>query len=754
MFTDRPIEKSENDVLDRAAFSRMIGDILMSTSKNESLCVGLMGPWGSGKTSVINMAIEHIESEKRTPHISVIRFEPWNFTTPDQVISQFFFQLAEFFGVDNSGKGKIGEAIANYAGGIETSAVSALLSVISPLGSLLAGLIKFGARRAGESLKNSEFQKKSIQKQKDDIQKLFENVEEKIIIVIDDIDRLTDEQIRCVFQLVTIVCKFPNISYLLSFDRSVVAKALDKAQDMRGEEFLDKVIQVPISMPLISKNKLFSIMSCHLAELISAFKIKKPDESKWQEYYGYCVEHLIETQRDVLRLCNGLNSKLIMMSNDVDFADLTVLTIIEQHEPLLHEWIIQHGTMLTGQLTYADVLDHGNSDQEKHKRKERYTQEIGTVLLHKDRFTAEFAIETLCILFPSFNRRIGGYHGGYSQDTLRKENSVGHPTKFDRYFSLNMEAGQISNVELLYIINEASVEEIAEKIFERDRQGVAVELFDEILARIRSLNLDRAKIIINSLQLTGDLLKSESSNGMFPRPASREAAYLINEMLLLLSDKDRCEILDEMISRMDESSLNIVSIIINRASVAHNRIMEDEKPDIYSKYPSLGSDDEYMRIERKYKEQVKNLREGMNAFQVISKPSFIHFYKRFPVGKTYIKQKIKTSPQSIVYYLDTTVGGWHRIGGKEIEEIEINDQYKEFVSKAEVNRAVQVLIESKEIMNLNIHQQRTAVAFLMSQKKEYSGNERLYMMDVDKRRKKLLDSMKPGDKPGASEGKE
>ena len=57
-------------------------------------------------------------------------------------------------------------------------------------------------------------------------------------------------------------------------------------------------------------------------------------------------------------------------------------------------------------------------------------------------------------------------------------------------------------------------------------------------------------------------------------------------------------------------------------------------------------------------------------------------------------------------------------------------------------------------MNLNIHQQRTAVAFLMSQEKEYSGNDRLYMMEVDKRRKKLLDSMKPGDKPGASEGKE
>ena len=133
----------------------------------------------------------------------------------------------------------------------------------------------------------------------------------------------------------------------------------------------------------------------------------------------------------------------------------------------------------------------------------------------------------------------------------------------------------------------------------------------------------------------------------------------------------------------------------------------------------------------------------MDAFEVIGKPNFIRFYKRFPVGKTYIKKKIKTSPQSILYYLHTTIDGWHRIGWKEIEEIEIKEKYKEFVSRPEVNRSIHDLIESREFENLDIDQQRSAVAFLMSQEDKYSGNSRLYMFDVEKRRKELLDTMEP-----------
>lgn len=67
--------------------------------------------------------------------------------------------------------------------------------------------------------------------------------------MIDDIDRLNCEQIRQIFQLVSSVAKFPNTAYLLVFYKDIVTKALRKVQEGNGEEYLHKVIQMPIQIP-------------------------------------------------------------------------------------------------------------------------------------------------------------------------------------------------------------------------------------------------------------------------------------------------------------------------------------------------------------------------------------------------------------------------------------------------------------------------------------------------------------------------
>ncbi|WP_029067309.1 P-loop NTPase fold protein [Lachnobacterium bovis] len=67
---------------------------------------------------------------------------------------------------------------------------------------------------------------------------------QRIIVVIDDIDRLTNAQIRDIFQLVKQVGDFPNVIYLLSMDRDVVTRALEEVHDCDGYEYLEKIIQV------------------------------------------------------------------------------------------------------------------------------------------------------------------------------------------------------------------------------------------------------------------------------------------------------------------------------------------------------------------------------------------------------------------------------------------------------------------------------------------------------------------------------
>ena len=77
---------------------------------------------------------------------------------------------------------------------------------------------------------------------------------------LDDIDRLSNEQIRYVFQLITSVARFPNTIYLLVFDKEIVVEALKDVQSGNGQDYLEKVIQMPIQIPDIQRSDLRNIL--------------------------------------------------------------------------------------------------------------------------------------------------------------------------------------------------------------------------------------------------------------------------------------------------------------------------------------------------------------------------------------------------------------------------------------------------------------------------------------------------------------
>lgn len=113
---DLPISTSSNDVLGRAAYACNLAKTIMKYGIVDSLCIGLLGPWGCGKTSILNMMLEEIEKmSKDVERLLVVRFEPWNFTSTDQLFEQFFMMLTNRLISDKDRKKKaIGKAIAEY----------------------------------------------------------------------------------------------------------------------------------------------------------------------------------------------------------------------------------------------------------------------------------------------------------------------------------------------------------------------------------------------------------------------------------------------------------------------------------------------------------------------------------------------------------------------------------------------------------------------------------------------------------------
>lgn len=83
---DLPITKSSEDRLNRESFAESLANVLLQSSFPTSFTVGLYGSWGSGKTSLLNMVIEQVESQ--SSDVIILRFNPWLCSDPKQLITQ------------------------------------------------------------------------------------------------------------------------------------------------------------------------------------------------------------------------------------------------------------------------------------------------------------------------------------------------------------------------------------------------------------------------------------------------------------------------------------------------------------------------------------------------------------------------------------------------------------------------------------------------------------------------------------------
>lgn len=306
--TDRPIETGEQDLLGRASFSEQLGKAIYEYNGKDGLVIGLFGKWGTGKTSVINMAVNEItelaKDDENKPII--MKFAPWNYSDKDNLISMFFQSLKNKINVQDNEelKNKVGKALSDYAGAFDA------LSLVPVIGSGVAAILKTLAQAKGAELMECA----DLDMTRRILEDALIQAEKKIIIVIDDIDRLANSQIRDVFQLVKQVADFPNVIYLLAMDREVVRRALTDVHNIDGNEYLEKIIQVPFELPELKKSKLHNIFLNKLDQIINDLPGEVIwDRDYWSSVFRNCVEPYINTLRDV----NRINACIYKFDRDV-----------------------------------------------------------------------------------------------------------------------------------------------------------------------------------------------------------------------------------------------------------------------------------------------------------------------------------------------------------------------------------------------------------------------------------------------------
>ena len=229
--SDKPLTKPKDDRLAYSPFAERLAESLLAMAPPDGFVVALYGSWGSGKTTVVNFIVHYLEDRPDDDQPIIVHFNPWWFSGRENLIRAFFDQLqAALTGHWKSGWRQARRHLAQFAGLVSEAPIP-----YASTGKVLKRVIE-PKQPDTNALKQSIAE--TLQKQ-----------DKRIVIVIDDIDRLTPEEIRQLFRVIKAVADFPNVLYLLAFDREIVAKALTEKQDLPGDQYLEKIVQVPIDLP-------------------------------------------------------------------------------------------------------------------------------------------------------------------------------------------------------------------------------------------------------------------------------------------------------------------------------------------------------------------------------------------------------------------------------------------------------------------------------------------------------------------------
>lgn len=422
-YTDCPIDRHEEDLLGRKEFSRKLSSSIYNYEYDEGLVIGLFGKWGSGKTSVINMVTEElkqiagVEEKGNKKEPIIVNFNPWNYPKYSDLMTLFLNNLKLILCKEESeAKKKIGEFISEYTEVLE------VCSLVPIIGSAVTPILKTLFGNIGKKLKND----KDLSEIREQIEKELKGQGQKILVVIDDIDRLTNTQIVDILHLVKCVAGFPKLIYILSMDRDIVADAIASELHVDGNRYLEKIVQVQFNIPEIGSGLLEKVIYEKLLFDVKTISQKiEIDNTYLSEILDSVVCKYVYTIRDVNRLLNTFRFKYGALYQETSLEDMLGITTIELFEPKLHNWIYNN----------KYILCNGYKNNEEYKSFEEYViqfQEIG--------IDGEKAMKILYAMFPAFVKRVNEKDDirGTDREKIVRKMRISYSERFELYFCFDI----------------------------------------------------------------------------------------------------------------------------------------------------------------------------------------------------------------------------------------------------------------------------------------------------------------------------
>lgn len=408
---DEPIEGKGQDVLGRAQLASVIAGEVRQLDPSRGAVVGILGPWGSGKTSLINLIRAELDREPRIP---VLDFNPWLFSGTAELVQAFFSELAEQLRLESGKLDALADELEHYGD------VIAPLQVLPVVGAWIERV-----SGAGQALKKLRGKGEGgITTLRKKVEAKLADLDSPVVVVVDDIDRLHTDEIRQVFKLVRLTASFPNLIYLVAFDRARVESAL--AEDgLPGRDYLEKIVQIAYDIPAIPELAVRAQIREAILGALDGLEDAGPfGANRWPDVFEEVILPLVRTMRDVRRYAASLRGTVRSLEGQVELVDVLAMEALRVFLPSVFAQMAELRVALTSPDAGLQMFA---------TRDERSRHEI-TALMSASVEHPEVIKSAVRRLFPNAARFVErGWGAGETPETLLRQRRVGHRHVLDFY---------------------------------------------------------------------------------------------------------------------------------------------------------------------------------------------------------------------------------------------------------------------------------------------------------------------------------
>lgn len=526
------VEKDvDYDLFDRSIIiNKLYSSIMACHGSDYSYVIGLEGPWGSGKTTIIKNVIKRIKNEKINNLLIVSDFDPWIYCTEEALLIALFDAILRNTGIKYSNA-----TLKNITNGLIKSVMGEDI-----------------ATKVASSIVLFENEENIVINLKEKIHDFLKHNDLTLVVFIDNLDRASASNITFLLKIISKIFDLDRIVYVLAYDRERINSLLSENSDI-NKHYIEKIVQQEIRIPKLNKNSFRIIVGDCLKKLFEINGINSVD----QEEYSYIVEFLINNCEDIRafkRIINSVGTTLNIDSN-LYKPDLLSLEIVRFFNNDLYEEIHRNPEYYVSADYIMDINLYRNTFN-----RERFNTDGKEYYRNlKEKFEISL-LEFLSNVFPYVKRGLNGdeLRPEYDFDSskINKQIALKCRASSAKYFDLYFYYGQneytaISQIYKIFInsIHEELSNNTTENIpdlFEALFNEIPIYYQDEIINKLWFEREDFSKNLNLPIfvGLISNSAKIDKESGFFMLSPYQRTCSIMASLFSLISNKEKNELLE------------------------------------------------------------------------------------------------------------------------------------------------------------------------------------------------------------------